>query len=498
MARGTFDHVLGTNYVPTGHERQLLATLIKSKEQELLCLRDTIMFDKLNDDILAHKALLTPARGLPSELVSEVFTHSVNYLPPAQGQLGYNDGSLHRFAKPSVNEAPLVLGRICRHWRTIALSTPTLWSTISIPRYFRIIGLQTWISRAGSCDLSFGVFVEHASMEVLNFLGSYQQRWSDVVLGLVNHRNGDFECGRRFLESLSPGFPSLQILEVCARDSSYPPIPLVIGPSPNLRNLIFDISSIRITTLDDLPPLCLREVDVRCEWWTLSKELVTLLRLSPAVQVFRARVSKGLEPYEPHRDILNLPVLKQMDIVVHYEDDERFCVLERFHVPALEELSFRTSFDRIPHVYAPQIRSLIHQSHPPLKVLRVWGSHYLPSVDIMECLPFLPLLSTLHLEDLKGQIDGLINALTGPIPPSSDELTGCLCPELKEIYFDSTVAHHPNSDSVISMILSRRLSGRSRLADVTLLQCSQSEVLADPRIIVCIEKGLKFKGDVKL
>ncbi|TDL27929.1 hypothetical protein BD410DRAFT_712743, partial [Rickenella mellea] len=141
MTSPSFDSVLGTNHVPTHDERRLLATLIESREQELSSLNDIISLllakrdklnanirDKLHDDVLAHKALLTPARGLLPELVSEVFIHSVNCITgPSRESDPFN-----RFAIPSVNEAPLVLGRICRRWRKIALSTPSLWSTISI------------------------------------------------------------------------------------------------------------------------------------------------------------------------------------------------------------------------------------------------------------------------------------------------------------------------------------------------------------------------------
>ncbi|TDL19009.1 hypothetical protein BD410DRAFT_727732, partial [Rickenella mellea] len=106
--------------------------LIKAKEQELSSLNDVIApllakRDRLNDDILLHKALLTPARRLFPELISEVFTHSISHHPRPQGKLAQKYDSPRRFAMPSVNETPLVLGRICRSWRRIALSTPSLW-----------------------------------------------------------------------------------------------------------------------------------------------------------------------------------------------------------------------------------------------------------------------------------------------------------------------------------------------------------------------------------
>ncbi|TDL20350.1 hypothetical protein BD410DRAFT_380262 [Rickenella mellea] len=493
MPRASFDGVLGTNYVPTQDERRWLGKLVESKEQELSFLNDIIApllakRVKLNDDILAYKALLAPARRLLPELLKEVFTHSVNYYPPGQNRLVKKDAHLYRFAKPAVNEAPLVLGRICRHWRRIALSTSTLWSTIDIPRHFNIGGLREWISRAGSCNLSFGLFIEGRDIDVLNFLASHQERWSEVVLGMGNY--DDMKRGREFLAPLSPGFRSLQTLEIFTWRSSESEIPLAIGSAPNLRRLMVHNPSFIVTTLNNSPPLCLHEIDVGSRWWVSTTDLLTLLRLSTMVEVVRANVQIKLERGKPHRDILTLPAVKHMEIILLNYGDQKFCVLERLHAPALEYLSFRTTTRKAP----PQIRSFIHRSHPPLKVLRVWGSDYLPSVDIMECLPFLPLLSILHLEDLKGQIDGLINALTGPIPPSSDNLTGCLCPELKEIYLASTYIPPPDSESVINMILSRSHFGKSRLAHVTVLSCPESEVLEDPRIIDCVANGLTFVG----
>lgn len=72
-----------------------------------------------------------------------------------------------RFPMMNSAEAPLLPGRVCRHWRNITYSTPTLWSSIHIiipldylctrmPAYhdMRIQGATEWLSRTGSCPLS--------------------------------------------------------------------------------------------------------------------------------------------------------------------------------------------------------------------------------------------------------------------------------------------------------------------------------------------------------
>ncbi|KIM76288.1 hypothetical protein PILCRDRAFT_24370, partial [Piloderma croceum F 1598] len=56
-----------------------------------------------------HTALVAPISCLPHEVLSEIF-------------LCYND-SFSSFRRP------LRLGSVCSRWRTIALSTPRLWTS---------------------------------------------------------------------------------------------------------------------------------------------------------------------------------------------------------------------------------------------------------------------------------------------------------------------------------------------------------------------------------
>ncbi|KAJ7639337.1 hypothetical protein FB45DRAFT_425045 [Roridomyces roridus] len=93
-------------------------------------------------------ALTYPVLTLPLEITSEIFLHC---LPVVHSGV---DGI-------STSEAPLLLLRICRQWRRIALSTPALWSRlgIDVPRRENHATdiVDTWLGRAGQCPLSVTV-----------------------------------------------------------------------------------------------------------------------------------------------------------------------------------------------------------------------------------------------------------------------------------------------------------------------------------------------------
>ncbi|KAJ7755821.1 hypothetical protein B0H16DRAFT_1539759 [Mycena metata] len=98
-----------------------------------------------------------PILTLPVEITTEIF----HRLPLEVGdELG-----------PQLNTAPVSLTAVCRSWRGIALSTPTLWSTLSIsfndipPTVTAKPGLvesfiNQWLGRSGERPLSL-TFILH-------------------------------------------------------------------------------------------------------------------------------------------------------------------------------------------------------------------------------------------------------------------------------------------------------------------------------------------------
>ncbi|KAJ7130629.1 hypothetical protein C8R44DRAFT_613610, partial [Mycena epipterygia] len=161
---------LGTNYCPKDEEIADIKVLIVEPILRLKRLDDEIAdMQKAIDKLIAerdslgayvegHKALISPARQLPVDIIQEIFTACI---------------PIHRNCVMSASEAPVLLGRICSSWRTISLSTPRLWARLHVVEPVRpytvtstlfeeklaqrLETTKTWLGRSGQCPLSISL-----------------------------------------------------------------------------------------------------------------------------------------------------------------------------------------------------------------------------------------------------------------------------------------------------------------------------------------------------
>ncbi|KAJ7443020.1 hypothetical protein FB451DRAFT_1376845 [Mycena latifolia] len=207
-----FTSKLGTNYCPQDEEISQIQTLLVEPTLRLKCLDDEIAvlqkaLDKLAEEragisayVDAHKALISPVRRLPLDIIQEIFTAC---LPT------------HRNCVMSAVEAPVLLGRICSSWRSISLSTPHLWSWLHIvepscpfnaPYWFekklaqRLETTNMWLGRSGNCPLSISLQSSGNSYswgspnKLIPALLPFASRWERISftaplsgLGIVSH-----------------------------------------------------------------------------------------------------------------------------------------------------------------------------------------------------------------------------------------------------------------------------------------------------------------------
>ena len=151
---------------------------------------------------------------IPSEILSEIF-HLLCDEPIDLGQLE-NSACLAEF--------PWAVGQVCRRWRTAFLSSPVLWSCLSLldPRVYDLTTAYLaemerrsaiYLKRSGQHPLTLTICTDDSPIEgsmvtVFNMLLSCSDRWrkAAIVLPLSSSVNGDalLECRGRMpiLESL--------------------------------------------------------------------------------------------------------------------------------------------------------------------------------------------------------------------------------------------------------------------------------------------------------
>ncbi|KAJ7622696.1 hypothetical protein B0H17DRAFT_1112416 [Mycena rosella] len=188
-----FTHRLHTNYVPSDEETAQIQSDLASHSQELARIDErirelTAQRDKIRNYIDSHKALISYPRRLPPDILGEIF---IACLP------------VDRNAVMSVDEAPLVLCRICSAWRTLALSTPRLWASLHTPASFilvderRVAAVLKWLQRSGACPLSLTFIGEGwdwapsigpgSIRALVEDLAASSDRWRDIKFCPLSH-----------------------------------------------------------------------------------------------------------------------------------------------------------------------------------------------------------------------------------------------------------------------------------------------------------------------
>lgn len=156
-----FQSHLNTNYTPSDEEIKKISTFLVEPLSKLSRL-DSQINDLLKErnalkkSIEAHRALMSPFRRLPCDLIREVFLWC---LPT------------DRNCAMSCDEAPVLLSRVCSDWRQITMTTPAMWTSLHIPvpdlSDVEILSAKTkqrtgvvheWLRRSSNLPLSISFF----------------------------------------------------------------------------------------------------------------------------------------------------------------------------------------------------------------------------------------------------------------------------------------------------------------------------------------------------
>ncbi|KAK7006145.1 hypothetical protein R3P38DRAFT_2646713, partial [Favolaschia claudopus] len=183
--------------IQIGHVVVVLARLVRKRDAAL-------------ENIRQHRAIISPVRRLPAELVCEIASLSVA-----------------RDRRP-----PWCLAQICRSWRSFVLGSSGLWTDIYIPSLGHGRNLyprfQTLLARSGSAPLNvcwaprprLNETVDVPDANCVRSVVAHSPRWRSLRL--------DFTAGigvLRWLSTASGNLRALQICEVIEKERDGPRLP---------------------------------------------------------------------------------------------------------------------------------------------------------------------------------------------------------------------------------------------------------------------------------
>ena len=517
MDESPYAPYLHTNYTPSASEildiKDLLTeplARLSTLDAEIARLRSiiSVLYAQryaLRKEINAHRALISPFRRLPLDIMGEIFAHC---LPT------------HHNAVMSVEEAPLLLGRICSRWRSITLSTPRLWASLHIPTptpdshlgpasvrkmATRYEAVGEWILRSGAIPLSISLYTpdpfysfrssrdsqedmesfERVSRQILPF----SRRWKTVYLRAMESSFAHFQA---IVKGDVPMLESLSIVNIPMKNlgpqvSSQAERPWKkssgLLSAPELRRL--SLTHFREDLLD-LPVHWsqLTHLKLDEEGSTQSSEKLNGLRYSQVVKVLKkcpllvscsfrlgnARSDTRVpinSKMSPSQYTLTLPLLQHLSLGLSGRPDEAF--LKYLDLPVLRHLEVKVQKSRLGHERSHNQRSvLMHvlsQNGVKLKKLfiEIWG---MTQDDLIRCLKSVPFVTHLHLNNSNsGSVDEEIADCLTPSSRNPDYL----CPLLEEFHCEGSECASFSEAHLLSFVLKRCVSkngGVLKRADV--------------------------------
>ena len=506
MDKSPYAPSLHTNYFPSASEfldikdflTEPLARLstLDAKIQRLsLTMLDLYLQCRaLSEEIEAHRALISPFRRLPLEIMGEIFAHC---LPT------------HHNAVMSVEEAPLLLGRVCSVWRSITLSTPRLWASLHIPTptpnscldpasvhkmATRCEAVREWILRSGKIPLSISLYTPNprysigdssdsnsdsqesfgrASRQIIPF----SRRWKTVYLRALESSFTPFQA---MVKGDVPMLESLSIVNIPLKDlepqtSSHAERPwkkssgLLSAPKlqrlslTHLRECLYNLP-VRWSRLTHL------KLDEEGSTWS---EGLSNLRYSHVFRVLRKcplLVSCSFRLGNPRSDTtvpsnptmspsqyaLTLPLLEHFSLGLSGRSDEDF--LKYLDLPVLRHLEIKVqkslSGHKAPENQRSVLMDFLSQNGIKLKKLFIetWA---MTEDDLISCLKSVPSVTHLHLNNFSsGSVDHEIADCLTPSGRNPDYL----CPLLEEFHCGGSECASFSEEHLLSFVLGRHVS----------------------------------------
>ncbi|KAJ7766730.1 hypothetical protein B0H16DRAFT_1412608 [Mycena metata] len=338
-------------------------------------------------------SVLLPA--LPAEILGEIFVHCL----PEQ-----------EMVRPDTKSAPLLLCNVCRRWRDVALSTPSLWGSLAIRfsrhrrrrnSYQNWLNLyQNWLSRAQNTPLSLCLDdsslrspYHPATVVTIPALLESAPQWRTLKLTLGRGLHVIGLLFRGDSNEFSPTVPLLEKL-LLSLDNLLANIPLSFRNMPKLRHFALD----------------LYRPGIQVPWRQLTTFRCADITVHDALEILRDScnlVECSLRVYHRFPDVpadAHVKHLRLEHLALDFEDRRTLVLLDHLETPALKSLTLQFPIEAL---LVATMRSFLSRSFVHLQALAITGDDGM----IVESLRAMP--SLVHLKLSTSQAAPLFVQITG-------------------------------------------------------------------------------------
>jgi len=358
-----------------------------------ICIRSTLSYN-------LYQMGNTPINEVPAEVLAKIFEVSMCWKPA-----GF---SPHNMLLPSRRildgYAPMIYLKVCKYWREVALSTSSLWTTISseqfCPKATLIPVMKTWLDRSSltaPLDLQL-IFQDNFpplyANNIFQFLTTKVGRWRSMSIELDSSLSEEFAA---LLEQRTQDLSQLKELEVHLLPKGVP-----VTVSQRILSQIPILKSLRrfswtangresrdhafrhlraLSTLDDIT------------LYTPSLLDECIMHLSQCISASRVRLYDHTCHYyplqrKPQFPMTTLPRLTSLTLSRYFDPTD---VLSYFTLPSLEYLELATGHP--PGHNLTILETFLSRSECRLRTLVIGGHCGMLDSNIIDYLLFLPIRS---------------------------------------------------------------------------------------------------------
>ncbi|KAJ6471862.1 hypothetical protein C8R45DRAFT_874684 [Mycena sanguinolenta] len=452
IRRTRHERLLSTNEPPDDSDFEFIHSVISEADVRLACLNDEIsnLQDKLkqlqdereslSNYLTRNKAILSPLRRMPPELLGEIFSWTLPSMRETWTREGY------------VADSPWVLSHTSGSWRVVSLSIPSLWSRVavdySLEEEYSLPLVEAQIRRAQSLKIHFYASREsdpHGQTQMFELLSRHSLRWEELSIGITSDIVPLLAvlCGRisslkRLWIQWDNGEAENQGPEAIPSIDCFQTAPALVEFGFCNQSSFGQVS---------LPTHQLTRVQLDGSW----EDHKGVLKLAPNLVEARIR----FENYDdPQPELIDLPHLRRLRL-------SNPKALDNIRAPALEELSFWVPPIQPPDVLA--VQAFVDHSACPLRRLSLGGfPDAQTTIQMLQKFAFITeLVVIIDDPDAKQEIDFLTSSLTA----SHDTV---LAPHLRCLFFGCEEDSRIDYKMYLEMLKSR-FGARSALRNAALL-----------------------------